>query len=98
MAEAVRGDEPPVTVVASLTPTGDATEQTLFGLMIDSIAGGLEGEWVPALDGQAFSLETADQTVIVLPWAMGQGGATFFLPITGPPDAPVEEVAQEMTQ
>lgn len=98
IAEAVRGDEPAVTVIAfSLVPSGDATEQTLFGLMIDSIAGSLGGEWAPALDGQAFALETADQTVIVLPWATSQDGTTLFLLLTAPPDAPVEDVARGMT-
>jgi hypothetical protein len=98
-ADAVRGDEPAVTVFAfTLAPNGDATDQTLFGLVLDAIAGSLASDWEPAIEGQAFAIHAPDQSVFVMPWQRSQDGSILFLFATGAPDAPVEEVMRALAE
>jgi hypothetical protein len=91
-AEAVRtvgGD--PVTVVAfSLVPEADASEQQLFGMILDGIAAGLEAEAEPGLGGQGFLIQNETTTAVLTIWA--EEPFPIFLFGTGSAEAPVEEV------
>ena len=94
LAEAVRGDDPPVLTAAfTLVAADGGDDQELFALVTDDIAGSFGADWEDALDGQAIRLETPSQTVVVLPWRTLPDGGVVFLLVSGPEAAGVDRVA-----
>ena len=99
LAEAIRGEDPPVLVAAfTLIPDDGVDEQGLFALLTGDIAASIGADPEAALGGQALRLESAAQTIVILPWGTLPDGATVFLLLSGPEADGVERVAHGLAE
>jgi hypothetical protein len=89
-AIATRGSERVTVVAYALSPEGSASEQDLFGAVLEGMAQGLGAAAQSDIDGQAYVVESGDTVAITGPWA--EGPYTVFLLATGSSREPTEEV------